>query len=286
MKTIVTMTPPDLSNFDTLVFAGGGNRCWWQAGLVSAFQAAGWSLPQTFIGTSAGAAIAASFLTTGPQTALVACKKLYAQNNQLFEWQALTQLKLKFAHQHIYPAWLASFVNDCQFNAAKTASQRLIVAVSQPSKLLGLTGSLIAGSIAYLLDKKIAHSIHPKMPKYLGLRQAFFSFNDCQNAVTARQLLAGAAAAAPFMKSQALHGTWSFDGGYTDNAPIPSQTATQKARTLVLLTRHYPHLPTQFSWQGRHYWQPSRKIPVSTWDCRPNTTVDAAFELGLQDGFR
>lgn len=286
MKTIVTTTPPDLSSFDTLVFAGGGNRCWWQAGWVCALQDAGWQLPQTSIGTSAGAAIAASFLTAGPHTALAACKKLYAQNSPLFDWKALAQLKLKFAHQHIYPAWLASFVNDHQFNAAKTASRRLIVAVSQPSQLLGLTGSLIAGSVAYLLDKKIAQSIHPKLPKYLGLRQAFFNFNDCEDAGAARHLLAGAAAAAPFMKSQALHGTWSFDGGYTDNAPIPPQTAAQKERTLVLLTRHYPHLPPRFSWQGRHYWQPSRKIPVSTWDCRANTTVDAAFELGRQDGRR
>lgn len=286
MKTIVTTTPPDPSNFDTLVFAGGGNRCWWQAGLVSAFQEAGWQLPQTLIGTSAGAAIAASFLTTGPQTALAACKKLYDQNSQLFDWKALTQLKLKFAHQHIYPAWLASFINDGHFSAAKTASQNLIVAVSQPSKFLGLAGSLIAGSVAYLLDKKMAHSIHPQIPMYLGLRQAFFSFNNCQNALEARQLLGGAAAAAPFMKAQDLYGTWSFDGGYTDNAPIPMQTATQKTRTLVLLTRHYPDLPTRFSWRGRHYWQPSCKIPVSTWDCRPNTSVDAAFELGLQDGFR
>ena len=32
------------------------------------------------------------------------------------------------------------------------------------------------------------------------------------------------AAAPPFMPGVRLHGEWAFDGGYTDNAPIPGQT--------------------------------------------------------------
>ena len=52
------------------------------------------------------------------------------------------------------------------------------------------------------------------------------------------------------------------------------------AKTLVLLTRHYAHLPPFFRMQGRSSWQPSRPIPVSTWDCTSKTTVEAAFDLG------
>jgi hypothetical protein len=50
-----------------------------------------------------------------------------------------------------------------------------------------------------------------------------------------------------------------------------------------MLTRHYPKLPLLFTWLGRTYWQPSRRIPVSTWDCTAKTTVLQAYELGLQD---
>jgi predicted acylesterase/phospholipase RssA len=56
----------DLASIDTLVFAGGGNRCWWQAGAISQLLMQGWRLPPQLIGTSAGAAVAASFLTAGP----------------------------------------------------------------------------------------------------------------------------------------------------------------------------------------------------------------------------
>jgi len=46
----------------TLAFAGGGNRCWWQAGLLTHLQAQGAQLQAKLVGTRAGAAIAASFL--------------------------------------------------------------------------------------------------------------------------------------------------------------------------------------------------------------------------------
>lgn len=49
-----------LDDIHTLAFAGGGNRCWWQAGVVSQLLDMGWKLPPTLVGTSAGAAIATS----------------------------------------------------------------------------------------------------------------------------------------------------------------------------------------------------------------------------------
>lgn len=273
----------DLNAFDTLVLAGGGNRCWWQAGLIRTLTRLGWALPTNIIATSAGAAIAASLLTGKTEAALAACKTLYAANDQLFDWKALTRLKVKFAHQHIYPAWLNSLLGDEDYLALQQTKNQLSVAVTQPAPLLGLTGSLIVGSVAYLLDKKIAHSIHPKIPRHLGLRQAFFNLNECPSADEARVLLAASAAAGPFMKAQKVGGTWGLDGGYVDNAPIPEQPPAEAAKTLVLLTRHYPNLPRQFTFEKRHYWQPSQKIPVSTWDCRPSTTVDLAFQLGQED---
>ncbi len=273
----------DLGSIDTLVLAGGGNRCWWQAGLIQALIQRGWTLPHNITATSAGAAIAASLMAGTTEAALAACKKLYSANAQLFDWKALMRLKVKFAHQHIYPAWLHSLMGDGDYAALQQAQSRLSVAVTQPAHWLGLTGSLITGSVAYLLDKKIAHSIHPKFPRYLGLRQAFFSLNECGSAQEARTLLAGAAAAGPFMKAQKVGGRWALDGGYIDNAPVPAQTPVEAARTLVLLTRHYPDLPQQFTFEQRQYWQPSQKVPVSTWDCRPSTTVDQAYQLGLED---
>jgi predicted acylesterase/phospholipase RssA len=268
---------------EMLAFAGGGNRCWWQAGLVTHLQAQGAQLPAKLVGTSAGAAIAASLVTGSTMTALKACQRLYAANAQLFDWRGLRQLKFKFAHQTVYPAWLTAFVHEGNFKTLQTSPSQLLVAVTRPARALGLMGSVAAGTLAYLVDKKLIHNIHPALPRFLGLRQAFFALRDCATVQDAQATLRAAAAAPPFMSSVHLHGQWAFDGGYTDNAPIPQQTPDEKSSTLVLLTRHYPDKPALFKADGRTYWQPSRKVPVSKWDCRPGTTVTDAFALGQED---
>jgi predicted acylesterase/phospholipase RssA len=272
-----------LTAFDTLAFAGGGNRCWWQAGFLKRLIEQRWNLPSNFVGTSAGAAVAASFLTDDPDAALRNCNRLYVNNERMFDWRGLAKARLSFAQQHIYPAWVHSFVNAGNFDTLKKAESSLLVAVSRPARALGLSASIAAGTLAYLIDKKIWHSIHPRLPKWLGLRQEFFDIRQCQSVQEAQVILMAAAAAPPILPSLRLGGRWAFDGGYTDNAPIPMQTSEEKAATLVLLTRHYPNRPVTFVWQGRYYWQPSQKVPVSTWDCTHKTTIEDAFALGYDD---
>ncbi|MDN0085070.1 patatin-like phospholipase family protein [Crenobacter sp. SG2305] len=272
-----------LSQIDTLAFAGGGNRCWWQAGAVAQLLELGWRLPPQLVGTSAGAGVAASCLTDGPRAALEACLRLYAGNTRIFDWKGLTQLRLKFAHQHIYPAWIDAFLNAANFESLRQSASQLQVAITRPAKALGLAGSIATGTLAYIVDKQLWHSIHPRLPRLIGLRQDFRTLQHCSTVEEAQTLLAAAAAAPPFMSARRVDGVAAIDGGYTDNAPLPAQTAAQSARTLILLTRHYPKLPAMFRWHGRHYWQPSSRIPVSTWDCTARTTVREAFVLGEQD---
>jgi hypothetical protein len=39
----------DLADVRTLIFAGGGNRCWWQAGAVTQWLERGWQLPAQLV---------------------------------------------------------------------------------------------------------------------------------------------------------------------------------------------------------------------------------------------
>jgi len=273
----------DFGGVQTLVFAGGGNRCWWQAGALAHLLEQGACLPRQLVGTSAGAAVAASFLADGVDTALQACLRLFAANPKVFDWGGLPKLRLRFAHQQVYPAWVDAFLNTDTFTTLRQASSRLTVALTRPARYLGVSGSVAAGTFAYLVDKYLWNSIHPRLPAWLGLRQDFMVLNDCSQVEAAQALLIAAASAPPIMSARPVGGRHAIDGGYTDNAPIPLQSNAERAATLVLLTRHYPKLPLLFSWQGRTYWQPSRRIPVSTWDCTPRTTVQAAYDLGRHD---
>jgi predicted acylesterase/phospholipase RssA len=273
----------DFPRFRTLVFAGGGNRCWWQAGALQHLMEHGLHLPAQLVGTSAGAAIATSFVLNGAGNALQACLRLYAATPRIFDWSALRGLKLKFAHQQVYPAWVDSFLHADAFTALGSSSSRITVAVTRPARFLGMSGSVAAGTLAYLIDKYLWNSIHPRLPSLLGLRQEFIALNECADIETAKALLIAAASAPPIMYARAVGGRHAIDGGYTDNAPIPSQSDGERSATLVMLTRHYPKLPRLFQWLGRTHWQPSERIPVSTWDCTPKTTVLEAYNLGRRD---
>jgi predicted acylesterase/phospholipase RssA len=139
------------------------------------------------------------------------------------------------------------------------------------------------GTLAYLVDKHTGNRLHPRLPRLLGLRHEFHPLQQCDSLADARNLLVAAAAAPPFLSAQRVNGNHAIDGGYLDNAPVPAQSAAERAGTLVLLTRHDPKLPTLFRHNERHYWQPSQRIPVSTWDCTPRATVREAFVLGQRD---
>lgn len=275
-----------LDQFDTVVFAGGGNRCWWQAGLISRLTEQGIALPSQLIGTSAGAAIAAAYLVNGIPQALESCVALYRQNDTLFHWKKLRRLEVVFAHRQIYPSWIQSFITGPAFEAVRGSSYRLTAAVTHPIRLLGCSISISLATAAYLIDKKLWHSIHPQIPKYFGLRQGFYLLHECTTLEGGHALLCAAAAAPPVMPPVKIRGLCAFDGGYTDNAPIVPQSESEKAATLVLLTRHYPYHPTMFRHGGRTYVQPSRPVPVSTWDCTAKATVMDAFTLGYDDAAR
>lgn len=270
----------DLASIDTLIFAGGGNRCWWQAGAVSHLLAQHWRLPAQLVGTSGGAAVAAAFLTAGPQAALVACQRLYADRTRMFEWRGLLRGRLHFAHRHIYPAWLASFVDATHFEALRRSSTRLQVAITRPTRWAGLRGSIGVATVAYLADKFLRGPLHPRLPRRLGLRQEFRNLHDCASLDEARELLAAAGAALPFIPARRIAGEYAFDGGYTDSVPLPAQSTVEKARTLVLLTRHYPKLPRLFRVGGRNYWQPDTRVPVDMLDCTVRANVLDAWVQG------
>ena len=280
---------PGMANFnfdqvETLVFAGGGNRCWWQAGLLTQLFELGFERPQRFVGTSGGAAVAASILTHGAQHALETCIAAYAANPSIFD--ASRRPKLRFAHTAIYPAWIASFLNAETFEKFCASRTTLTVAVTRPTRFLGVGGSALAGTLAYLVDKYWFKSLHPKLPRRLGLRQDFLTIRADTSMDAAQTLLVASATAPPILPARRVNGEFALDGGFVDSVPLEEQTVEQRRRTLVLLTRHYPNLPTLFTLSDRTYLQPSAKVPVSTWDCTAKTDVTRAFEMGRQDALK
>jgi hypothetical protein len=266
-----------IDSFQTLIFAGGGNRCWWQAGLLHEWMRADRVRAHRFVGTSAGAAIAYAAATNRLHDAFDACKRAYGSNERIVK----SRFPLRFAHETIYPAWLRAFVDNASMQRLRERDTPIVmVGYAHLPRWLPAGASLALGATCYIVDKYWSQRVHPTLLPRLGFSMQVRELSRTASSDEANALLAAAAAAPPFMPARRVEGRIAVDGGFADNAPrIP----LSQDRQLVLLTRHYPKLPQLFEMGGRWYFQPARAIPVSTWDCTPKATVDAAFELGRAD---
>jgi len=270
---------PKLSHFSQVVCAGGGNRCWWQAGVLGVLSDAGMAQPKIVVGTSAGAAIATAWITETIEHSLEACKRLYGENDRVFRWRPKHN-EARFAQTKIYPEWINSVLSPADFEKLKGVSTRLIVAVTRPSPWLGQRLSVGIATLMYLADKCFGKQLHPNAAKRMGLSHELFELADSPNHDQACNVLVASAAAPPFIPARYINEKIALDGGYVDSMPITSPRLTN---TLVLMSRYRRDLPSLFEHKERTYWQPSAPVPVSTWDCTPSATVDDAYDLGVND---
>lgn len=272
-------------NFHTIAFTGGGNRCWWQAGFVSALQRMDWEMPQSVIACSAGAGIAAALITETTLEALRACKALYSDNLNIVHWAHRPYLSQpRFAQDIIYPKWLQEFLGPTEFLKLRTSNFKVSVAKLENQRRKHW--AMLTAAFRYLMSRNDVKwpETQPKPRKVAGLTADFLDLSDCENLPQALRCLEATAAAAPFVSGREYKGKIYFDGGYL--CPSPSFLNTHSKEPLgclTLLTRHRSDRPLTFQYLGSTYVQPSRPIPVATWGCTSATDIDAAFRLGQED---
>lgn len=251
---------------------------------MSSLMGHGWKIPDTLVGTSAGAAIATACLTVGPEDAFDACLQMFMQNEKNVRFVKLLKGESPFAHQPLYEQWIADLLDEQGLKTIRRSKRRLRVAITRPAETLGVIGSIAVGTMCYLAAKRQGEPQASTSTRF-GLRLDYVDLADRPSVTEARRLLVAAAAVAPLVRPHKIGGRYALDGGYVENVPL-NDPASAELRTLVLLTRHYPNRTECFQEGATTFWQPSRPVPVSTWDCTVRTTVQAAFDLGRADGIR
>jgi len=283
----------NIENMGTLIFSGGGNRCWWQAGFVAELISQGWTLPKDIIGCSAGAAIAASLITGTTDKALNACKRLYADNPGLIRYKrGALKIPVGFAQNEVYPNWLKAFIGEEELACIKAFGRFRVTASRLDRPIFRLT-EITRAIFRHLRGKDfIALNQSDYAHNIAGLSQVFLEPTLLQSLDEALNTFEASAAASPFIFARKIAGKLYYDGGYISPIPVLAEEKSERnfssdreaaSTTLTLLTRHFEKKPTLFSHFGKRFIQPSRKIPVSTWGCTADTTVDDAFELGQND---
>ncbi|MBI3702123.1 MAG: patatin-like phospholipase family protein [Afipia sp.] len=268
--------------FDAVVFAGGGNRCYWQGGFYEAVADRIGLSPSLVVGASAGAFAATySLLDAGPETrarVIGACDPSL-KNFDFAAWRAGGPL---CPVGPMYRELLKQTIDDNTFARMNALTDMRIAIARLPRGLSPVLGAAI-GIGAYQFEKKLFHPVHPKLGRALGFRPEFVAARNLESAQQYRDALMASSGVPPFMPVTSIGGTPAFDGGLVDNVPVEPIASIEAAggRTLVLLTRRYRNLPQI---QGRTYVQPSEKIAVRQFEITNPQGIRDAFELGLKDG--
>lgn len=268
--------------FDAVVFAGGGNRCYWQGGFYEAVAERIGLSPRTVVGASAGAFAATySLLEMGPATrarVIGACNPAL-KNFDLAGWRAGKPL---CPVGPMYSELLKQTI-DAAALARLQAMTNLQIAIARLPRGLSPTVGAMIGIGAYQIEKQLLHPVHPRFGRGLGFRPEFVAVRALDDPQQFRDALMASSGVPPFMPVTVIGGIPAFDGGLVDNVPVAPIEPIEAAggRTLVLLTRVYSKIP---SVKGRTYVQPSRKIGVRQFDITNPQGIRDAFELGLKDG--
>ena len=268
---------------DAVVFAGGGNRCYWQGGFYETVALAlGWS-PQLLVGCSAGAFVACYVAAgLGPKVrslAIPACKDWQSD----IDWRGLLPGRRRlFRVGDVYrDLVMQSFAGD-GFNRI-TSGPRILVALARPPAGKSVALMAARGIAAYEREKKRDNPVHPQSGRRLGFTPEFIDAASLPDLDALADVLMASATVPPFLPVREIAGRPALDGGLYDNVPVGPVEAIEQAdgTSVVLLSRRYPVLPQV---AGRTYIQPSQVIGVNQFTITDGNGMEEAWRLGVADG--
>jgi predicted acylesterase/phospholipase RssA len=279
------LRPPDSSDvarggaFDAVVFAGGGCRCFWQAGFWSVAASALDLAPRVVSAVSAGSAFACAALGGVLEPVLHDFKQRTARNPRNFYPRNLTGDDPAFPHERIYRETLLENINEGVLERIHSGPE-LRVFLARPPVWLGAGSGVAVGMLAYQLDRLIRAQVHPIWARRLGFRGEFVSVGSCTNSAELADLVLQSSCTPPMTPLYRRDERIVLDGGLVDSVPV--EAVDDATNALVLLTR--PHareaLPTT---PGRTYVAPSRPTPVAKWDYTSPDLVQQTWDLGCRD---
>lgn len=279
------MTSGHANPFDQIVFAGGGNRCWWQAGWWDTVAPELQLRPRVIAAISAGAATACMVYAHDSHQTMDYYREVLSNNRRNVYWGNLLRNERVFPHYGIYRTALLTIFADGRLSHLQQAPE-IRIGVAHIPRWSGPRLAVAAGLLAYNIDKHVLKTLHPRLGRKLGFRPEFVRAQDCASPEQLADLLLQSASTPPFTPVLRRSGRPVLDGGLVDNVPVDALDATP-GNVLVLVTRLYPR-PRRFvleqGGQRRLYLQPSQRVPISSWDYTRPDAMTHAYELGRRDG--
>lgn len=281
-------TPIPSRDRDTaLTLAGGGNRAFFQLGVLDRW----WPAIEGRVGAvsscSAGACIAVMLLSGRREETFAYWSRRRSGVTRNFQWHRALLGRRPTPHFPIYRDTMRFALAGGGFERLRAAPFPIYVLVAAPPHGLPVPLAVPIGLGAYSLERWLHPGrLHPGAGRRLGFEPIVSDLRQAETVEQAVDLVLASSATPPFTPVGRVNGRRVLDGGVVDNAPaFVAERQGPWRRHLVLLTRPYPAAAMGHR-DGRWYVCPSETVPVDRWDyTRPGRILDT-IALGAQDAIR
>jgi predicted acylesterase/phospholipase RssA len=267
-----------------ITFAGGGNRAFYQLGLMNRWRERLLPRVAAIAACSAGAAVAVLLLSGREREAKVFWRERCSGIERNFEWHKLLRGERPTPHEPIFRDTLLHAFDAGGLERVRAQPFPVLVLTTAFPRLMPSLAAVALGLCTYNVEKLFRREmIHPSLGRRVGFRGLAFDARDCETASELASLIISSSATPPFTALGRFRGGRLLDGGIIDNVPaFLADEVTSVRKNLVLLTRPYPH--GVVGRQGsRLYVAPRSPLPVSRWDYTRHAPLDAAIEAGERD---
>ena len=274
------MTERDLA----ITFAGGGNRSFYQLGLMNRWRSK--LLPRTccFATCSAGACVATLILSGRETEVGEYWRERSREVRRNIEWRRLLSGKRPTPHEPLLRGMLLYALSSGGFERVRSQPfPVLVLTTTFPRALPGL-GAALLGWVVYELERKLRpEMVHPTYGSRIGFKGLVADARDCESPEALVDLILASSATPPFTSLGRFAGRRSIDGGVVDNVPaFLANNVDGVKRNLVMLTRPYPQNVIGLQ-DSRLYIAPSKQLPLSQWDFTRLDLLEETIASGERD---
>lgn len=267
-----------------LTFAGGGNRAFYQLGLLNRWHTALLPRAAAIAACSAGACVVATFLSGRREEARRYWLDRARGITRNFDWGKLMRGQRPAPQGEIYRDTLLVTFADGGLERIRMQPFPIYVLAADFPWLMPRTMSIALGLGLYSLERSLRRAPHPVSPRWLGFTPVAVDARCCESVEELANLILASSATPPFTPIGVFRGLRLLDGGMVDNAPafVAEDRHPDVRHSIVMLSR--PYHASVMGIQGRRlYLAPSRPTPIGRWDYTQPHLLDETVAMGERE---
>ena len=274
---------PTITRDLALTFAGGGNRAFYQLGLMNRWQERLLPRVRAIASCSAGACVITTLLSGRRQEARTFWLRRTAGITRNFDWGKLLRGEKPAPQGEIYAETLRVTFADGGLERIRAQPFPIYVLAAALPWLLPYSVSAALGIGLYSLERSVRRAPHPVLPRLLGFEAVVVDARECETVDELADLILASSATPPFTPIGTFRGVRLLDGGMIDNAPaFLAERHAEVTRNVVFLSR--PYHPSVLGVQGRRlYLAPTQATPIGRWDYTQPHLLDDTVAMGERE---